>query len=202
VFTGLVREVGTVAALDRDERGARLRVEADLASEVAAGDSVAVAGACLTVAERAEGAFEADAINQTLSLTTLGELCPGDRVNLEAALRAGDRLGGHLVQGHVDGVARVVAVAADGTSRRLRAALPAELRRYVVPRGSIALDGVSLTVAGVGDGAVEVALIPETLGRTTLGEAGEGDRLNVEVDLIARHLERLVQGFVGSEGST
>jgi riboflavin synthase len=202
VFTGLVREVGTVAALDRDERGARLRVEADLAGEVAPGDSVAVAGACLTVAERADGAFEADAINQTLSLTTLGELRPGDRVNLEPALRAGDPLGGHLVQGHVDGVARVLGVAADGVSRRLRADLPPELRRYVVPRGSIALDGVSLTVAAVGGGDVEVALIPETLARTTLGGLGEGDRLNVEVDLVARHLERLVQGFVGSEGST
>jgi riboflavin synthase alpha subunit len=202
VFTGLVREVGRVAALDRDERGAWLRVEAELAGEVAAGDSVAVAGACLTVAERAGGAFEADAINQTLSLTTLGERRPGDRVNLEPALRAGDPLGGHLVQGHVDGVARVLGVVADGASRRLRVALPAELRRYVVPRGSIALDGVSLTVAGVVGDAVEVALIPETLERTTLGEAGEGYRLNVEVDLIARHLERLVQGFVGSERST
>jgi riboflavin synthase len=202
VFTGLVREVGTVAALDRDERGARLRVEADLAGALAPGDSVAVAGACLTVAERSEAAFEADAINQTLSLTTLGELRPGDRVNLEPALRAGDPLGGHLVQGHVDEVARVLGVAADGASRRLRVDLPAELRRYVVPRGSIAFDGVSLTVAGVGGGEVEVALIPETLARTTLGGVGEGDRLNVEVDLVARHLERLVQGFVGSEGST
>jgi riboflavin synthase len=202
VFTGLVREVGTVAALDRDRRGARLRVEAALASQVAAGDSVAVAGACLTVAERVAGAFEADAINQTLSLTTLGELRSGDRVNLEPALRAGEPLGGHLVQGHVDGMATVLAVVADGASRRLRVELPADLRRYVVPRGSIALDGVSLTVAGVEGGEVELALIPETLARTTLADACVGDRLNVEVDLVARHLERLVQGFVGSEGST
>jgi riboflavin synthase len=192
----LVREVGTVAALDRDDRGARLRVDAALAAELDAGDSVAVAGACLTVAGRDAGAFEADAINQTLSLTSLGDLRAGDRVNLEPALRAGDPLGGHLVQGHVDGVGTVVAVRADGASRRLRVELPADLRRYVVPRGSIALDGVSLTVAEVGDGGVETALIPETLARTTLGEAAEGDRVNVEVDLIARHVEALMQGFV------
>jgi riboflavin synthase len=197
VFTGLVREVGTVAALDRDERGARLRVEAALVGELAAGDSVAVAGACLTVAELAGGAFEADAINQTLSLTTLGALGPGDRVNLEPALRAGDALGGHIVQGHVDGVATVAAAGADGASRRLAVEIPAGLGRYVVPRGSIALDGVSLTVAGVDGDRVEVALIPETLARTTLGAAAEGARLNLEVDLVARHLDRLVQGFVG-----
>jgi riboflavin synthase len=197
VFTGLVREVGTVAALDRDQRGARLRVEAALVGELAAGDSVAVAGACLTVAELGGGAFEADAINQTLSLTTLGALGPGDRVNLEPALRAGDALGGHIVQGHVDGVATVAAAGADGASRRLAVEIPAGLGRYVVPRGSIALDGVSLTVAGVDGDRVEVALIPETLARTTLGAAAEGARLNLEVDLVARHLDRLVQGFVG-----
>jgi riboflavin synthase len=197
MFTGLVREVGTVAALHRDDRGARLRVDAGLAADLEPGDSIAIAGACLTVAERDEGGFEADAINQTLSLTTLGELRPGDRVNLEPPLRVGDRLGGHLVQGHVDGVGTVTGVRADGASRRLRVALPGELRRYVVARGSIALDGVSLTIVAVGGDGVETALIPETLARTTLGEVDEGDRLNVEVDLIARHVERLVQGFTG-----
>jgi riboflavin synthase len=196
VFTGLVREVGTVAAIERSEAGARLRVGAGLADELREGDSVAVAGACLTVAGRDAEAFEADAINQTLSLTTLGALREGDPVNLEPALRAGDPLGGHLVQGHVDGVATVAGVREDGASRRVRVEVPAELRRYVAPHGSIALDGVSLTVAAVEDPALEVALIPETLSRTTLGRLEPGARVNVEVDLIARHLERLVQGFM------
>jgi riboflavin synthase len=201
MFTGLVREVGTVERREGDEGGARLRVRAALAGELEAGDSVAVAGACLTVAAAGAGAFEVDAINQTLSLTTLGELDAGDRVNLEPPVRATDALGGHLVQGHVDGVATVLAANDDGVSRRLRVRIPAELGRYVVERGSIALDGVSLTVAGLDGDAIEVALIPETLVRTTLGEVGEGARLNVEVDLIARHLERLMQGFAG-EGRT
>ena len=196
MFTGLIREVGTVERVDRDDAGARLRVGAELAPGLRPGDSVAVAGVCVTVAERGDGAFEADAINQTLSLTTLGGLREGDRVNLEPALRAGDPLGGHLVQGHVDGIARVSEVREDGRSRRLWIELPGELARYVVPRGSIALDGVSLTVAGSGDGGAEVALIPETLARTTLGALRTGDQVNVEVDLVARHLERLVQGFM------
>jgi riboflavin synthase len=196
MFTGLVREVGTVERVDRDEAGARLRIGAELAQELRPGDSVAVAGVCVTVAGRGDRAFEADAINQTLSLTTLGALREGGRVNLEPALRAGDPLGGHLVRGHVDGVARVSEVRDDGQSRRLRIELPAELARYVVPRGSIALDGVSLTVAGIGETSAEVALIPETLARTTLGALRTDDQVNIEVDLVARHLERLVQGFM------
>jgi riboflavin synthase len=195
MFTGLVREVGTVDRIERNDAGARVRVRAELASELRPGDSVAVAGVCLTVAERNANAFEADAINQTLSLTTLGELRQGDGVNLEPALQAGDPLGGHLVQGHVDGVATVADVLEDGASRRLRVELPAGLERYVVPRGSIALDGVSLTVADATGAEAEVALIPETLARTTLEALGTGSRVNVEVDLIARHVERLVQGF-------
>jgi riboflavin synthase len=197
VFTGLVREVGRVEAFDRGDGGARLRVRTDLAGELREGDSVAVAGACLTVAALDESAFEADAINQTLSLTTLGALNAGDPVNLEPALRAGDRLGGHLVQGHVDGVARVVDVRADGASRRVRVELPRELGRYVAAQGSVAIDGVSLTVAAVDGLIVEVALIPETLARTTLGRLEPEGRVNVEVDLVARHLERLMQGFTG-----
>lgn len=197
MFTGLVREVGRVEAFDRGDGGARLRVRTDLAGELREGDSVAVAGACLTVAALDESAFEADAINQTLSLTTLGALNAGDPVNLEPALRAGDRLGGHLVQGHVDGVARVVDVRADGASRRVRVELPRELGRYVAAQGSVAIDGVSLTVAAVDGLIVEVALIPETLARTTLGRLEPEGRVNVEVDLVARHLERLMQGFTG-----
>jgi riboflavin synthase len=203
VFTGIVREVGTVAALDRDADGARLRIQANLSPELAEGDSVSVAGVCLTVASRSDDAFEADAMNQTLGLTTLGDLSAGDSVDLEPALAAGDPLGGHLVQGHVDGVAMVVATAEDGISRRLRIELPPELARFVAAQGSIAIDGVSLTVAAVEDATVDVALIPETLERTTLGGLAEGDRVNVEVDLVARHIERLMQGFGSNrEGSS
>ncbi len=194
MFTGLVGEVGEVDGLERSEAGARLRIAAGLASTLGEGDSVAVSGACLTVAELSAGAFAADVINQTLSLTTLGELAPGGAVNLEPALRAGDPLGGHLVQGHVDAVGTVAASAEDGIARRLRIALPAELRRYVVEHGSVALDGVSLTVAGLDEAGFEVSLIPETLEHTTLGGLAEGDRVNVEVDQIARYVERLV-GF-------
>jgi riboflavin synthase len=160
---------------------------------------VAVAGACLTVAAGGDRWFEADVMNQTLSLTTLGSLGPGDRVNLEPALGAGEALGGHLVQGHVDGVARVTGAHVDGIARRLALGLPRELARYVVERGSLALDGASLTVAAASEENVEVSLIPETLERTTLGGLAAGDRVNVEVDVVARYVERLVQGFEGSD---
>jgi riboflavin synthase len=194
VFTGIVREVGSVEVLERSEAGARLRIRAGFASELEPGDSVSVAGACLTVAERDGTGFAADVMNQTLGLTTLGELETGSTVNLEPALRAGDPLGGHLVQGHVDGAALVAAATPDGIARRLLVTLPAGLRRYVVEHGSLAIDGVSLTVAGVDGADVEVSLIPETLERTTLGALTGGDRVNVEVDQIARYVERLV-GF-------
>ncbi|MEO8092577.1 MAG: riboflavin synthase [bacterium] len=194
MFTGLVREVGAVAGLERSEAGARLRIGAALAPSLSEGDSVAVSGACLTVAELFAGAFAADVINQTLSLTTLGDLAPGGAVNLEPALRVGDPLGGHLVQGHVDAVGTVAASAEDGVSRRLWIALPAQLHRYVVEHGSVAVDGVSLTVAGLDEAGLEVSLIPETLEHTTLGRLAEGDRVNVEVDQIARYTERLL-GF-------
>jgi riboflavin synthase len=195
MFTGLIREVGEVDELERTEGGARLRVRARLASGLEAGDSVAVAGACLTVAEPGDDGFAADVINQTLSLTTLGELGPGGQVNLEPALRVGDALGGHLVQGHVDAVGTVAATAADGIARRVRVELPGELRRYVVEHGSVALDGVSLTIAGLDEQGFDVSLIPETLERTTLGELAEGSRVNVEVDQIARYAERLMSSF-------
>lgn len=194
MFTGIVREVGAVEAIDRSDAGARLRIAASLAGELGPGDSVSVSGACLTVAERDARSFAADVMNQTLQLTTLGELEPGAGVNLEPALRASDPLGGHLVQGHVDATCVIAAVEADGIARRVRVALPAELRRYVVEHGSIALDGVSLTIAGLDGPGIEVSLIPETLERTTLGGLEPGARLNVEVDQIARYAERLV-GF-------
>jgi riboflavin synthase len=200
VFTGLIRELGTVTAIERSEAGALLRVEAELAGELSAGDSVAVSGVCLTVTGLEGDGFAADVMNQTLSLTTLGDLAEGDRVNLEPSLRAGDPLGGHLVQGHVDATAEVAAAEPDGLARRLRIALPANLGRYVVEHGSIAIDGTSLTVATAEGLALEVSLIPETLERTTLGELQARDRVNVEVDQIGRYVERLVQGL-GKEGN-
>ena len=149
MFTGLVADLGTVAALERGDDGARLRIRTALAGELAEGDSIAVNGACLTAAGVDDGEFAADVMNQTLSLTSLGPLGEGDAVNLELALRASDRLGGHVVQGHVDGTGTVASVREDGFARRVEVELPEELRRYVVERGSVAVDGVSLTVSGV-----------------------------------------------------
>jgi len=200
MFTGIVGEVGRVEALERSGEGARVRFHAELAGKLSEGDSVCVNGACLTVSSASSDAFEADVINQTLSLTTLGELGKGARVNLEPAIRAGEPLGGHLVQGHVDGTGEVVAMSEDGFARRLRVAVAPELGRYLVERGSVALDGVSLTVSALAGDGFEVSLIPETLERTTLGELVEGDRANVEVDLIARYAERLMQGFTERGG--
>jgi riboflavin synthase len=192
VFTGIVAELGEVEAVDSSGDGARVRVRAKLASELAPGDSVSVNGACLTAATAADGAFEADVMNQTLELTTLGGLGAGDRVNLELALRAADRLGGHIVQGHIDGSGEVISTEADGIARRVRVRLPEELLPYVVERGSIAVEGVSLTVAGLGEDWVEVSLIPETLERTTLGQREPGDRVNVECDVVARYVQRML----------
>jgi riboflavin synthase len=199
VFTGLIQEVGRVESVGAGADGARLRIATMLGAEIEAGDSVAVNGCCLTAtAADAEG-FEAEAMNQTLRATSLGALEVGGGVNLELAMKASDRLGGHIVQGHVDGVGEIAAVEEDGFARRLRVALEPGLLRYAVDRGSIALDGVSLTVAALGEGWVEVSLIPETLERTNLGEAALGRKLNVECDVIAKHVERLMQPFVGEE---
>ncbi|HEX6115889.1 MAG TPA: riboflavin synthase [Solirubrobacterales bacterium] len=192
MFTGLIADLGTVAALERGDEGARLRVRTALAGELAEGDSIAVNGACLTAASVGDGEFTADVMNQTLSLTSLGPLTEGDAVNLELALRAADRLGGHVVQGHVDGTGKVASVREDGIARRVEVELPAELRRYVVERGSVAVDGVSLTVTAVTDSGFEVSLIPETLERTNLGSAEPGRVVNIEVDVVARYVERLL----------
>jgi len=189
MFTGIVREVGTVEAIERGDRGARLRIAATFASQLAEGDSVSVAGVCLTAAALTDSAFDADVMNQTLELTTLGDLGAGDEVNLETALRAGDPLGGHLVQGHVDSRAEVVDAREDGFARRLRVALPAEHRPFVVEHGSVTVDGVSLTVAALTDEGFEVSLIPETLERTTLGNPGW---VNIELDVIGRYVDRLL----------
>jgi riboflavin synthase len=194
MFTGIIGELGVVETVESGAEGARLRIRAGLASELGPGDSVAVNGACLTATSTGNGAFEADVMQQTLSLTTLGELEPEAPVNLELPLRASDRLGGHVVQGHVDGTARVAEVKDEGFARRIRLELPEELRSYVVERGSIAIEGVSLTVAGLAGDAVEVSLIPETLERTTLGDLEPGSRVNVECDVLARYVRRQLEG--------
>jgi riboflavin synthase len=199
VFTGLIEDLGTVETVDRGEDGARLRIATTLASEISEGDSVAVNGCCLTATAVTPDGFETEAMNQTLQVTALGGIENGSRVNLELAMKAGGRLGGHIVQGHVDGVGTVIAVEDDGFARRIRVELPAELLRYVVDKGSITLSGVSLTVAELGEAWAEVSLIPETLERTNLTEAEAGTKLNVECDIVAKYVERLVAPFAGKE---
>jgi riboflavin synthase len=195
----LIQDIGTVEALDARDEGATIRIATQLGAEVAAGDSVAIDGVCLTATEAASDGFAAEAMNQTLSLTSLGGLDPGGRVNLELAVKPSERLGGHILQGHVDGVGEVIAVEEDGFARRLRVGLGPDLLRYAVERGSIGLGGVSLTVSALGEGWLEVSLIPETLERTILGEASVGTRLNVECDVVAKYVERLVSPFPRKE---
>ena len=195
MFTGIVEGTGTVAALAAaaDGSGARLEVAAPwLAGELRLGESVAVNGCCVTVAEPTSGGFAADLVAETLRRTALGGLAAGDLVNLERPMTLGGRLGGHLVQGHVDGVARVLDRAPIGDGEEVRIELPPDLDRYVVEKGSIAVDGVSLTVAGVGPGWFAVALVPHTLEVTTLGDRRPGDPVQLEVDVVAKYVERLV----------
>jgi riboflavin synthase len=192
MFTGLVQGMGRITALDRTGEGARLTIETPLVSELRSGDSVAVNGVCLTATSLQNGSFVADAMNETLSRSSLGGLEDGARVNLELPLRAGDRLGGHVVQGHVDGVGVIADVADDGFARRIRIEAPPDLLRYVIEKGSIAVDGVSLTVAECDSRSFTVSLIPETLQRTNLGHAGTGDRVNLEVDVLAKYVEKLI----------
>jgi riboflavin synthase len=199
MFTGLVRDIGTLESVQSGVDGARLRIATSLGAEIASGDSVAVNGVCLTARTADAGSFEAETMNQTLALTSLGGLDAGSRVNLELAMKASDRLGGHIVQGHVDGVGEVAEIEDDGFARRLRVELAPELSRYAIPRGSVTLDGVSLTVADLGESWVSVSLIPETMERTTLGEAEPGCKLNVECDVVAKYVERLMQPFAGEE---
>ena len=187
MFTGIVEELGTVARRD----GSRLRIEAEVVtSDAGLGDSIAVDGTCLTVVALGEGWWEADVVDETFSRTTLGDLVVGDRVNLERPVRVQDRLGGHLVQGHVDGVGRVLTAAPD-----LRISVPEGLLRYVVEKGSITIDGVSLTVAAVHPEGLSVAIIPHTAEVTTLGRRGPGDAVNLEVDVTAKHVERLLDWY-------
>jgi riboflavin synthase len=199
MFTGLIQDVGAVQAVDAGAEGARLRIATSLGPEIGLGDSVAVNGICLTAIAADENSFETEAMNQTLAVTALSDVETGDRVNLELALKASDRLGGHIVQGHVDGVGEVTSVAEDGFARRLRVALDRDLLRYAIEKGSIALDGVSLTIADLGDDWLEVSLIPETLERTNLGAVEVGRKINVECDVIAKHVERLVAPLARKE---
>lgn len=199
MFTGLIQDVGTVESVESGADGARIRVATALASEIGLGDSVAVNGCCLTATSVDGAGFETEAMNQTLSVTALDGIAAGDRVNLELAMRASDRLGGHIVQGHVDGVGEVLSVEQDGFAKRLRVGLPEGLARYAIDKGSIALNGVSLTVAELGEDWIEVSLIPETLERTTLGEVEPGRKLNVEGDVVAKYVERLMAPFAGKE---
>jgi riboflavin synthase len=199
VFTGLIQDIGKVESLESGADGARLRIVTSLGSEIALGDSIAVNGACLTATAADANGFETEAMNQTLEVTALAGVEAGSRVNLELAMRASDRLGGHIVQGHVDGVGTVVAVEEDGFARRVRVALGPELLRYTVDKGSITLSGVSLTVAELGDDWVEVSLISETLERTNFAELEPGSKLNVECDIVAKYVERLVAPFPGKE---
>jgi riboflavin synthase alpha subunit len=194
VFTGIVRERGRVAAAERNGGGLELWIEAPLIAEtVGPGDSVAVSGCCLTVTAVTDDVLEFDAVPETIDRTNLGTLRPGADVNLEPALRAGEPLGGHFVQGHVDGTARVEALDPEGEGARLRLRLEPGLLRYCVEKGSLAVDGVSLTIASLHDEGVEIALIPFTLEHTTLAAAAPGDELNVEVDLLAKYAERLAR---------
>lgn len=201
MFTGLVEDLGTIESLESGADGARLRIATRLAGEIGEGDSVAVNGVCLTATAIDSDGFATEAMNQTLRVTALGGLGVGDRVNLELAMKADDRLGGHIVQGHADGVGAVVSIEEDGFARRIRVALGPELIRYVVEKGSICLSGVSLTVSALGADWAEVSLIPETLERTTLGGVAAGDKLNVECDVVAKYVERLMKPFA-AEGDS
>jgi riboflavin synthase len=192
MFTGLVEERAVARQVDVRDEGVRLTVETPLAAELAEGDSVAVNGVCLTATRVDGSSFSADVMAETLRRSSLGPIGTGDQVNVELPVRAGDRLGGHFVQGHVDGTGRVESVEPEGFARVVRIGCDANLLPYVVEKGSIAVDGVSLTVAEVDDEGFSVSLIPETLERTTLGSAAPGRVVNLEVDVLAKYVEKLM----------
>ena len=195
MFTGLIQAVGQVAAIERQESSARLEVSSkEIAAQIAQGDSVSINGTCLTVVSFDESKFAVDVMVQTLNLTSTGSLEVGSAVNLELATRTADRLGGHIVQGHVDGVAEVVAISADSQWTRMDLSIPKDLMKYVVAQGSICVEGVSLTVGELNDPAdqITVWLIPETLAKTNLSDKEVGDRINIEVDVLAKYVERLI----------
>jgi riboflavin synthase len=205
MFTGLIADMGSVTELSRDAAGARLKISTQLAGQLQDGDSIAVNGVCLTASGVGEQSFDAEAMSETLSRSSLGELRAGEHVNLELPLRASDRLGGHVVQGHVDATATVAAVRVEGIARVLELDIDPRLERYLVEKGSVAIDGVSLTVSSLHDRGFAVSLIPETQRRTTLGALATGARVNVEVDVLAKHVERLMaarqDALVGERGA-
>jgi len=192
MFTGLVADLGAVDAVDATADGVRLTVRTGLAGDIAEGDSVAVNGVCLTATRIDGGAFRADVMHETLRRSSLAGVVDGDGVNRELPLRAADRMGGHVVQGHVDGIGTLLEAREDGFARILVFEAAPELLRYVVEKGSIAVDGVSLTVASVTDAFFSVSLIPETLERTNLGAAAPGTLVNLEVDVLAKYVEKLM----------
>ena len=199
MFTGIVRELGTVTAVAAGPEGGGLRLELDAPGTSAAaalGDSVAIDGCCLTVVANATGRLAFDAVPETLARTTLGRLVAGDRVNLEPALRAGEPVGGHYVQGHVDGLGTVGSLEPEGEGSRLTVEAPAELFRYCVEKGSIAVHGVSLTIAALEPDGFAVALVPHTLAATTLGTLAPGAPVNLEVDVLAKYVERLLEARI------
>jgi riboflavin synthase len=203
MFTGIVVDVGRLAARESVGGDERLTISGERLerARLQVGDSVCVQGCCLTVTSVRDHTFTADVSRETLAVTTLGELAVGAALNLEPALRAGDALGGHLVSGHIDGVARVSAVTGDARSRRLQIEVPAHLARYLAPKGSVAVDGVSLTVNTVESNTFYVNIIPHTQEHTTLGAAAPGTRVNLEVDQLARYVERLMLHFSASQQS-
>ena len=193
MFTGIVRERGRVAGIDGGAAGVRLRIAAPAtAAGAALGDSISIGGVCLTVVALDAGELSFDAVPETLGRTALGRLAAGDDVNVEPALRVGDPLGGHVMQGHVDGVGRIRSVEPEGNGRRVWVDATPDVLRYCVEKGSIAVDGVSLTVAAFDDSGFAVALIPHTLAETTLGSLGSGDPVNLEADVLAKYVERLI----------
>lgn len=193
IFTGLIIEVGRVRRFDRRADGAYLAIEASKVLEgTRLGDSISINGVDLTVIEIGSDFFSADASLETLKRSTLGEFRAGRRVNLERALAVGERLGGHMVQGHVDGTGELVTVIEEGNAYRMRFGFPLELGRYIAMKGSITVDGISLTVAGMGDDWFDVAIIPHTWRETILSELNSGDRVNLEVDVLAKYVERLL----------
>lgn len=193
MFTGLIREVGRVASVDGDAGGVRIRIDAPAtAAQAAVGDSVAISGVCLTVVDVDDRTLSFDAVPETLARSSLSRLAAGAQVNLEPSLRAGEQLGGHYVQGHVDGVGRVRSVEVEGAGRRIWVDAPPGLLRYVVEKGSVAVEGASLTIAGLDGAGFAIALIPHTLEVTTLGVLESGDTVNLEADVLAKYVERLL----------
>ncbi|HIF17615.1 MAG TPA: riboflavin synthase [Cycloclasticus sp.] len=204
MFTGIIEAIGEIKRVEQQQGDVRLTIstkELDL-SDAQLGDSIAVNGVCLTAIELTPGQFVADVSNETLSATTMADIKAGSPVNLECALQAQTRLGGHMVSGHVDGVGQVIERKADARSVRFTFAMPAEVSRYVAQKGSICIDGISLTVNTVDDASFSVNIVPHTLEMTTLGNRQVGDAVNLEVDVIARYLERLMLGSVKTEQTT